>query len=50
MADLTFAQVLIIGGVATLGSLLLSYWFSGVMTRKNWTFQVRKKPKKKAKA
>jgi len=47
MADLTFGDVLIIGGVATVGFTLLSYWFSGVMGRRGWSWQVRSQPKKK---
>ncbi len=46
MADLTWTDVLIIGGVATVGFTLVSYWWSGVMSRKGWSWQVRSKPKK----
>lgn len=46
MADLTFTDVLVAGGVATVGFTLLSYWFSGVMARRNWSWQVRPKPAK----
>ncbi len=47
VADLTFGDVLLIGGVATIGFTLVSYWFSGVMSRKGWSWQVRKAPKKR---
>ncbi|MFA5944682.1 MAG: hypothetical protein WC876_09475 [Candidatus Thermoplasmatota archaeon] len=46
MANLTWSDVVIIGAVATVGFTLLSYWFSGVMNRRNWSWQV--KPKAKA--
>ncbi len=43
MADLTWGDVVIVGGVAAVGFTLLSFWFSGLMNRKDWTFQVRRK-------
>lgn len=45
MANLTWSDVVIIGAVATLGFTLLSYWFSGVMNRRNWSWQVKPKAK-----
>lgn len=48
MADLTWNQVLIIGGVASLAFMLISFGFSGLMAKKGWTWQVKSKPKKKA--
>lgn len=50
MADLTWADVLLIGGVATLGFVLLSWWFSGVMAKKGWSWQVKSKPKRQKKS
>lgn len=47
MADLTYRDVLIIGGVAALGFTFLSFWWSGVMARRGWSWQVKSKPKKK---
>lgn len=46
MANLDWGDVLIISAVATVGFTLLSYWFSGVMSRRGWSWQVRAKPKK----
>lgn len=48
MANLTWMQVLIIAGVATVGFTLLSYWFSGVMNRRGWSWQVKSRPRKPA--
>jgi hypothetical protein len=48
VANLSWPDVVIIGAVAMLGFTLLSYWFSGVMNRKNWTWQVKPKAKKAA--
>lgn len=45
MANLTWSDVVIIGAVATVGFTLLSYWFSGVMNRRNWSWQVKPKAK-----
>lgn len=42
MADLSFVDVLVIGAVATVGVALVSYWWSGVMVRRDWSWQVRK--------
>jgi len=47
MADLTWSDVLIIGGVATVGFTLVSWWFSGVMSRRGWSWQVKGKPPKR---
>jgi hypothetical protein len=45
VASLTWGDVVIIGAVACVGFTLLSFWFSGVMSRRNWSWQVRpKKP------
>jgi hypothetical protein len=45
MANLTWGDVVIIGAVATVGFTLVSYWFSGVMNRRNWSWQVKPKAK-----
>jgi hypothetical protein len=45
VANLTFGDVLVIGGVATVGFTLLSWWFSGLMANRNWSLQVRAKAK-----
>ncbi len=47
MANLTWNEVLIISAVATVGFTLLSFWFSGLMAKKGWSWQVRSKPKKR---
>jgi hypothetical protein len=47
MADLTWSDVLIIGGVATLGFMFLSFWWSGIMSRRGWSWQIKSKPKKR---
>lgn len=46
MANLSWPDVVIIGAVATVGFTLVSYWFSGVMNRRNWSWQVKPKAKK----
>lgn len=46
MADLTWLDVVLIGAVATVGFTLLSYWYSAVMAKRNWSYQVKSKPKK----
>ncbi len=46
MANLTWWDVVIIGAVGMLGFTLLSYWFSGIMNRRNWSWQVKPKPRK----
>jgi hypothetical protein len=46
MANLSWPDVVLIGAVGTVGFALVSYWFSGVMTRRNWSWQVKPKPKK----
>ena len=48
MADLTWGDVVIVGAVATVGFTLVSYWWSGVMNRKGWSWQVKAKPQRKA--
>jgi hypothetical protein len=50
MANLSWTDVVIIGAVGCVGFTLLSYWFSGVMNRRNWSWQVKPKPKKADKA
>lgn len=44
MGNLSWPDVVIIGAVATVGFTLLSFWFSAVMARRNWSWQVRPKP------
>lgn len=46
VGNLTWGDVVIIGAVGMVGFTLLSYWFSGIMNRRNWSWQVRPKPKK----
>jgi hypothetical protein len=46
VANLTWSDVVLIGAVAMVGFTLLSYWFSGVMNRRNWSWQVKPKAKK----
>ena len=46
MANLTWGDVVLIGAVACVGFTLLSFWFSGVMSRRNWSWQVKPKAKK----
>ena len=48
MATLDWAQVVIIGLVATVGFTLLSYGYSLWMAKRNVSYQVRHKPKKDA--
>jgi hypothetical protein len=43
MAGLEWKDVLIIAGVATVGFTLLSYWWSGVMAKRNWSYQMKAK-------
>lgn len=50
MAGLTWADVVIIGAVATVGFTLLSYWYSGVMAKRNWSYQVKPKAKRAGEA
>jgi hypothetical protein len=50
MANLTWWDVVLVGLVGMLGFTLLSYWFSGIMNRRNWSWQVKPKPKKPADA
>jgi hypothetical protein len=47
VADLTWGDVVLIGAVATVGFTLLSYAYSALMNRKNWTYQVKPKAPKK---
>lgn len=46
MADLTWGDVVLIGVVASVGFTLLSFWFSGIMSRRGWNWQAKAKPKK----
>ncbi|HET6399667.1 MAG TPA: hypothetical protein VFH47_08960 [Candidatus Thermoplasmatota archaeon] len=46
MADLSFAHVLIVSVVACVGLTLVAFWYSGLMVRKDWSYQVRAKPRK----
>lgn len=46
MAGLTWLDVVVIGAVATVGFTLLSYWYSGIMAKRNWSYQVKPKAKK----
>ena len=46
MANLSWSDVVVIGVVGCVGFTLLSYWFSGVMSRRNWSWQVKPKAKK----
>lgn len=45
MANLSWTDVVAIGAVGCVGFTLLSYWFSGVMSRRNWSWQVKPKAK-----
>jgi len=47
MAGLEWKDVVIIGAVATVGFTLISYWYSGLMAKRNWSYQVKAKAKKK---
>lgn len=47
MADLQWGDVVIIGVVITLGFTFLSYAYSALMSKRNWTYQVKSKPPKK---
>lgn len=47
MADLQWGDVVLIGLVATVGFTLLSFAYSALMSRRNWTYQVKPKPGKK---
>jgi hypothetical protein len=47
MADLSWGDVMLVGGVATVGFTLLSFWYSAVMSKRGWTYQFRNKPKKR---
>ena len=46
VANLSWTDVVVIGLVVFLGFTLLSFWFSGVMSRRNWSWQVKPKSKK----
>lgn len=50
MANLSWTDVVVIGAVGCIGFTLVSYWFSGVMNRRNWSWQVKPKPAKKPEA
>lgn len=47
MATLTWADVVVIGVVATIGFTMLSYWVSGWMARHSVSGQVKGKPLRK---
>jgi hypothetical protein len=47
VGNLRWEHVVIIGAVACIGFTLLSYWFSGIMNRRNWSWQVKSKAKPK---
>ncbi|MEK6986138.1 MAG: hypothetical protein AABX89_07135 [Candidatus Thermoplasmatota archaeon] len=47
MADLQWGDVVIIGVVITVGFTFLSYGYSALMSKRNWTYQVKSKPPKK---
>lgn len=47
MANLEYSEVLIISGAATVAFILLSYWFSAVMSKRGWSWQVKAKPKRR---
>ncbi len=34
-------EILMVAGIATLGFLLVSFWFSGLMAKKGWSWQIR---------
>ena len=46
MANLDWGDVLWISAVATVGFTLFSYWFSGLMSRRGWSWQVKAARKK----
>ena len=46
VANLSWTDVVLIGAVIFLGFTLLSFWFSGVMSRRNWSWQLKPKTKK----
>lgn len=48
MATLTWADVVLVGLVATVGFTLLSYGYSWWMARRNVSYQVKPKPPKPA--
>jgi hypothetical protein len=50
VGNLRWEHVTIIGAVACVGFTLLSYWFSGIMNRRNWSWQVKPKSKKPGEA
>jgi len=45
MADLSWGDVVIVGLVAFAGFTFVSFWFSGVMSRRGWNWQAKSKPK-----
>lgn len=47
VADLQWADVVIIGAVVTVGFTLLAFAYSALMSKRNWTYQVKPKPSKK---
>lgn len=46
MANLNWTDVVLIGAAGCIGFTLISYWFSGVMNRRNWSWQIKPKAKK----
>lgn len=50
MANLSWPDVVVVGAVGMLGFTLLSYWFSGVMNRRNWSWQVKPRARKPGEA
>lgn len=50
MANLSWPDVVLIGAAGCIGFTLVSYWFSGVMNRRNWSWQVKPKVAKKPEA
>lgn len=48
MANLEWpGDVLLIAGVGSVALILLSYWFSAVMSKRGWSWQVKARPKRK---
>lgn len=47
MASLEWpGEILLVAGVATLAFILISFWFSGLMAKRGWSWQVRSKPRR----
>lgn len=50
MANLEWpGDILLVSGIATLSFIFISYWVSALMSKYNWSLQVRSQPKKKKK-